>query len=472
MVRWFLYGVGYALVASAMLAMPAAAQDLKTALEHAYQLNPDLNAQRFNTRGVDETVTNAKSGLRPKLSVGGDAGAASTDYRIPGRKTTTETNPSGASVSLSQPLFMGGRVINGIGVAEASVRASRQVLRNTEQNTLLDAVTAYMNVIRERAILDVRDNNIKVLSELVRQTQDRFSVGEVTRTDVALAQARLAGAKADAALARSNMAASQARFTQVIGLVPKKLAPQKPFQAKISPKSQGEAVQKGLENHPAIAAALHGVDAQELQIKVVEGELYPTISAVGTLSRRFDVTTQNDRRNNASLVAQLTVPIFDGGTAAARTRQARETLGEKQMQLDSARERVVAAAVSAWALLEATKYQIEASSAQASAAETALRGMQEEQTVGQRTVLDVLNAQQDLLNARLTQITAQRDRVVASYGLVSAIGALNAQTLGLRIPVYDPTQHYDSVKDRWFGLTPPPDPLLPALPVPTRDDGR
>lgn len=452
--------VGFALLGAsfaigALSPSLAWAQDLNTALAKAYVANPDLNAARANARSVDEGVPTAKSGYRPKVSATGDVGRSWSDYRSPGRQSRTELVPGGVGLSVTQTLYNGGRMQNSVRQAESSVLGARETLRNTEQNTLLDGVTAYMNVVRDSALHNLRQNNVNVLGEQVRQTKDRFNVGEVTRTDVAQADAKLAAAKSDLALSRSNLLASNARFRQVIGIDPKTLRPVTPVAAKRLPKSQGEAVNRALQEHPAIAATLHGVDAQFLQVKVVEGELYPTVSLSGSLSRRYDSTTERDRRNSASVIGSVSIPIYDGGSAYARTRAAKETLGEKRLLVDSARDRVVQAVVASWALMEATGYQIEGAAAQVSAAEIALNGVREEARVGQRTTLDVLNAVQELLNARVAQVTAQRDRVVASYALLSATGQLSARTLGLKIAAYDPKVHYEQVKDRWLGLRTP-----------------
>ena len=440
---------------SGVSTLPALAQDLTTALAHAYSANPDLNAARANTRGVDESVPTAKAAGRPKISATGDIGASSLDSRSPGRSSHSELFPAGVGLSINQTLYNGNRTSNGIRQAESSVMAARETLRNTEQNTLLDGVSAYMNVVGNTAFYNLREGNIRVLNELVRQTKDRFNVGEVTRTDVAQAEARLASAKSDLAIAQSNLRGSIARFKQVIGLDPKKLAPVKPVAANRLPKNQGEAVNRALQDHPAIAASLHGVDVQLLQVKVVEGELYPTVSLTGSLSRRYDTSIEKDRRNSASVVGQVSIPIYDGGSAYSRTRAAKETLGEKRLLVDSTRDRVVQAVVASWALMEATGFQLEGAAAQVSAAEIALNGVKEEARVGQRTTLDVLNAQQELLNARVAQVTAQRDRVIASYSLLSATGQLSARSLGLKVATYDPKVHFEQVKDSWLGLRTP-----------------
>lgn len=433
----------------------AQAQDFNRALANAYLVNPDLNATRANTRASDEAVPAARAGILPKVSASADYGRTHAETQVGGVRSQAELLPRGAGLTVSQSIYDGNRTLNGIRQAETGVLGARANLRNIEANTLLDAVTAYMNVVRDTAIYNLRKNNVDVLAEQVRQTDARFNVGEVTRTDVAQTQSRYAGAKAEMALAQSNLRGSVARFKQVIGLEPKKLSPVRPLEKARLPKTQGEAVNRALIDHPLVAAALHGLDAQELQVKIVTGELLPSLSAQGSLSKRYDVQFQGDRRISASVGATLSMPIYDGGSAHARTRAAKETLGERRLQVDSARDRVTANAIANWALMEATAFQIEATDAQVKAAEVALNGVREEAKVGQRTTLDVLNAEQELLNARVAQVTAQRDRVIASYGLLSAVGALSAGRLGLKVAAYRPEIHYEEVKDKWFGLRTP-----------------
>lgn len=433
----------------------AQAQDFNRALANAYIVNPDLNAGRASTRATDEAVPTARAGILPKVSASADYGRAHSETSVGAARTQAELLPRGAGLTITQPILDGNRALNGIRQAESGVLGARANLRNTESNTLLDAVTAYMNVVRDTAIYNLRKNNVAVLAEQVRQTDARFNVGEVTRTDVAQTQSRYAGSKADMALAQSNLRASVARFKQVIGLEPTRLSPVKPLEKGRLPRTQGEAVNRALQDHPLISAALHGVDAQELQVKIVTGELLPSLSAQGSLSKRYDTQFAGDKRITASVGATLSMPIYDGGSAHARTRAAKETLGERRLQVDSARDRVTANAIATWALMEATVFQIEGTNAQVKAAEVALNGVREEAKVGQRTTLDVLNAEQELLNARVAQVSAQRDRVVASYGLLSAVGRLSAGSLGLKVATYRPEIHYEEVKDKWFGLRTP-----------------
>jgi outer membrane protein len=311
-----------------------------------------------------------------------------------------------------------------------------------------------MNVLRDTAILNLQRNNVEVLQEQLRQTQDRFNVGEVTRTDVAQAESRLAGAQSQVSLAEANLRTSIAVYRQVIGVEPRQLAPGRPLD-RLVPPSLDSALKIGLNEHPAILAALHGVDAAELAVKIAEGELAPQLGVSGSVAKRFDVRQPGDEAITASVVAQLVVPIYEGGRVYAITRQSKETAGQRRLEADSARDQVRAAVISSWGQLEAARAQVVAAQAQIAAAETALNGVREEARVGQRTTLDVLNAQQELLNARVNLITAQRDRVVASYSVVQSTGRLNSRSLALAVAHYSPKVHFDQVKDLWAGLTTP-----------------
>jgi outer membrane protein len=336
------------------------------------------------------------------------------------------------------------------------VLGAREQLRNTEQNVLLSAVTYYMDVLRDTAILGLDRNNVEVLQEQLRQTQDRFNVGEVTRTDVAQAEASLAGARATALTAQSNLQASLANYRQAIGDEPKSLAPVAPVTEPL-PKSLAEAVAISQLEHPAIVAMLHGVDAAALAIKISEGQLYPTVGLTGQVNKRFDVQgyANGSQTLTGSLMGQITVPIYEGGAVYAATRQAKEQLGQQQLQTDLQRDKVRAAVVAAWGANQNSLGILRAAKSQVEASEVALAGVREEAKVGQRTTLDVLNAQQALLSARVQLVTAQHDQVVNSYTLLSAVGRLSIQTLGLAVEEYDPRVHFDQVKNKWIGLSTP-----------------
>jgi outer membrane protein len=488
---------GLIFLLTAARSLDASAETIESALARAYAGNPTLNSTRASVRATDENVPRALSGYRPRVTGTADAGAQYSEVHTPevtrtngggditisggntsisqGRVTTSppaisisgpsvtrsqprneiaRTAPRGAGLQIDQTLFNGFRTGNTTRQAESQVFGARESLRNTEQTILFNGAQAYMNVLRDTAILELQRNNVEVLEEQLRQTRDRFNVGEVTRTDVAQAEARLAASRSQVSLAESNLRTSIALFRQIIGVEPRQLAPGRPID-RLVPRSLDAGIGIGLSEHPAVTAALHALDAAELQVKITEGELYPTLGVTGALAQRYDNQVQGDARFTASAVARLTVPIYEGGEVYARVRQAKETVGQRRIEVDINRDQIRAAIVSAWGTLEAAKAQIIAAQAQVQAAEVALTGVREEARVGQRTTLDVLNAQQELLNARVNLITAQRDRVVASYAVVQSIGRLSSRSLGLNIAQYSAKTHFDQVKDLWFGVRTP-----------------
>ena len=436
------------------------AETLESALSRAYAGNPTLDAQRASLRAADENVPRALAGFRPSVTAVGNIGKSfatgQTLSTVTGgyRNFDNDLFPRSVGLQVTQNLFNGFRTGNSTRQAETQVLGARETLRNTEQSTLFNAAQSYMNVLRDTAILDLQRNNVEVLEEQLRQTRDRFNVGEVTRTDVAQAESRLAAARSQVSVAESNLQTSIATFRQNIGVEPRQLAPGRPVD-RLVPGSLSTAVQIGLEEHPAIISALHAVDAAELQVKITEGELAPTINLVGSVNQGYAQTYPQDQSTSASIAAQLTVPIYQGGEVYARVRQAKETAGQRRIEAEATRDQVRAAVISSWGSLESSKANVQAAQAQVAAAEVALTGVREEARVGQRTTLDVLNQQQELLNARVNLITAQRDRVVASYSVVQSIGRLTASTLALNIARYDAKLHYDQVRDLPWGLRTP-----------------
>ena len=321
---------------------------------------------------------------------------------------------------------------------------------------LLNAATAYMNLIRDAAILDLQRRNVEVLQEQLRQTRDRFNVGEVTRTDVAQSESRLAASRATMLNAESNYTTSRSTYRQVIGVEPGRLAPASPVD-RLSPHSLPDGIMEARARHPSVTNAMFNVDAAALQVKIAESSLYPTLNVVGSATKGYGSaqTLTGIESFNASLGGQLSIPVYQGGTEYATIRQAKETLGQRRIDLDTARDQSQQTLVQSWGQLEAAKAQIQATTTQVNAAEIALNGVREEARVGQRTTLDVLNAQQELVNARVSLVTAQRDRVVASYALLASAGRLAPQVLELDVPVYDPAVHYHQVRDTWIGVRTP-----------------
>jgi outer membrane protein len=449
-------GVSVALLFATAAWGPARAETIGHALVQSYANNPQLNAQRAATRSADENVPLANSGYLPKASASGNLGFGHSDVTAPGGgSTSTEGVPRGVGLTVTQTLFDGYRTPNSIRQAESNVLGSRETLRNIEQSVLQSAAQAYMDVLRDTAVLDLRASNIKVLEEQLRQTQDRFKVGEVTRTDVAQAEAGLAGSRADYFTAQSNLQNSIASFRQVVGLQPTRLEPASPVTRGLPPTLENAIAISQVE-HPSVQAALHQVDAAQLQVKVSEGALYPTVGVNASLSQQYDF--QNVPGANSfvgTVTGSVNIPIYQGGAEYATIRQAKENLGQARLAADYTRENVRAAVISAWGLLESSKATVQADQASVNASEIALNGVREEARVGQRTTLDVLNAQQTLLNARVALVGAQRDRVVASYAILATVGRLSTTTLGLRVTQYNPAVHFNQVKDKWFGLRTP-----------------
>jgi len=294
----------------------------------------------------------------------------------------------------------------------------------------------------------------------LRQTRDRFNVGEVTRTDVAQTEAQLAQGRATVLSAESQYTRSRAAYRQVIGVEAGVLRPGAPVD-RLTPKRLGEAIEIARARHPSVGVAMFGIDAAVLQVKINEGSLYPQARLVGSVGQNWEPSPPSALQQfNAFLQAQVTIPIFNAGPAGATDtfsaiRQAKEAVGQKRMDLETARDQVQANLVTAWGQLEAAKAQILATQAQVASSEIALNGVREEARVGQRTTFDILVAQQNLVNARAALVTAQHDRVVASYTLLGGVGELNLPKLRIQIPLYDPMVHYQQVRDAWRGVRTP-----------------
>src|SRR5262245_30256265 len=441
------------------LAGGAAADTLLGALAQAYQVNPQLNSQRTIVRQTDEGVPQALSGYKPRVNVQAQAGDEFTwtlSQVGDGRrvKSTQWTQPRSVTLQAQQTLFNGFQTGNRTRAAESSVFAARETLRVIEQTVLLDAATSYMNVLQNAAILEVNRSNVRVLGETLRQTRDRFNVGEVTRTDVAQAEAQLAAGQSQMLGAESNLVTAKAAYRRVIGSEPGKLEPGSPVD-RLSPRTLVAAVDVGVLNNPSVTAAMYGVDVAQLQVKVSEGVLYPTVTLTGNVTRAHELSAGISEQWQASVITAVNVPIYQGGIEYSQIRQSKELLGQRRLDLATTRDQARATVVQAGGALEAAKAQIQAAQEQVRASEVALNGVREEARVGQRTTLDVLNAQQALVNARVNLVTAQRDRVVQSYTLLSAVGRLSPQVLRLPSSIYDPMVHYQQVRDAWGGVRTP-----------------
>lgn len=413
----------------------------------AYANNPTLNAQRAALRATDEGVPQALSGYRPTVVGVADAGIADSD---PG----STTRPWGFALSIEQPIYSGHRTFNGVKAAESAVLAGREALRAAEQDTLLATVEAFMGLVQAQAILNLRRQNVEFQQEQVRAANDRLNVGEGTRTDVAQTNASLAAGQSLVNAAAASVNAEIAGYELVVGHRPTTLGTANSVEPML-PSSLQAALDAAMVSNPSILAAGYNVDVAAFNVKILEGAKLPTVSVTGSLSHRGDVSAAVGHATSASLVGKVTVPIYQAGNASSKVRQAKETLGQRRIEHDSARAQIRQAVISAWGSLDAARAQIRAADARVAAERLVLSGVTEERKVGQRTTLDVLDAQQSLLDARVGQVSAQHDRVVAAYSLLSAIGKLDAASLGLNVVAYDPTDHYHQVRDAWHGVRTP-----------------
>jgi outer membrane protein len=439
------------------------ADTIEAALVRAYQGNPQLNSQRAQVRSTDENVPQALSGYRPKVALTASAGYQYTDSNstqggAPNAIVRTEIHgtdpPRSVGLTVTQTLFNGQQTANKTRAAESQVSGAREALRVLEETVLLSAATIYMDYLRDAAIVEVQRSNTRVLEQTLKQTRDRFNVGEVTRTDVAQSEAQLAAGKTQQLTAESNLTTTRSNFRRIIGNEPEALAPGSPVD-RFLPATLPSAVELGLIENPNVTAAMFGIDVNFLTVKINEGALLPTVTLQASVQQAYEQQLTVFRSFGASAIAQLSVPIYQGGAEYSLIRQSKETLAQQRLVLDQTRDQIRANIVTAWGQLEAGKAQVASAQSQVTASEIALNGVREEAKAGQRTTLDVLNAQQALVNARVALVTAQHDRVVASYSVLNAVGRLSPQVLKLPTEIYDPSVHYQQVRDSWFGVRTP-----------------
>ena len=452
-----------ALLIAWMGPVPALADTIEAALVRAYQTNPQLNAQRAQVRVTDENVPQALSGYRPKVAVTASAGVQYTDTLSTAGGTATRlvrtdihgTNaPRSAGLTISQTVFNGQQTANRTRAAESQVSAAREALRVLEQTVLLQAATIYMDFLRDSAIVEVQRSNVRVLEQTLKQTKDRFNVGEVTRTDVAQSEAQLAAGRTQQLTAESNLTTTRANFRRIVGSEPVALAPGSPVDRYL-PSTLPSAIELALIENPNVTAAMFGIDVSHLQVKVAEGALFPTVTLQASATQSYETTMTIQRSFAGAATAQVSMPIYQGGAEYSLIRQSKETLAQQRLVLEQTRDQTRANVVQAWGQLEAGKAQVQSAQAQVAASEIALNGVREEAKAGQRTTLDVLNAQQALVNARVALVTAQHDRVVASYSVLNSVGRLSPIVLNLSTEVYDSSVHYHQVRDSWGGVRTP-----------------
>ena len=439
-------GTGLAVIALLSLSTSAMAATLPSALVQAYQSNPELLAARAALRSTDEEVAIARSGYRPKLSI--DATASETD------QDSGTVGQGRVGLQIDQSLFDGFVTRNTVRSAIAQIDSERGSLSSTEQNVLLSAITAYVDVRRDSDVIGIREANLDFLAQQVRSAQTRFEVGNETNTAIAEAQAREADAVAQLARARAQLVASEAAYREIIGVAPTDLRAAELPEA-LLPMSLPKALDLALQLHPDLTSAAALAQSARFDVDRTRGTLRPSLGLSARVEHVEDDLAMADVRSQgggvASVSLQLQVPLYQAGLASARVRQARQIVEQRDQQVQGVTAQILTSVRSAWAQLDAARAAQSATQTQIESAQLARDGKLNEQDVGLVTTLDVLNAQQDVLAANLAASGSQRDTIVASYTLLATTGRLHAAALGVPVETYEPTAHFDAVNRQWFG---------------------
>jgi outer membrane protein len=443
--------LGAVLACLPALSSPAQAETLREAMALAYQSNPKLDAERARLRATDEDVPRAKSGFRPRATLNADTG-----------RQKLSTNPTssldgtgqswGYTVQAEQSLFSGFRTTNTVREAEANVRAGRENLRNVEQQVLLDAVTAYADVLRDQALVRLRENNVAVLAKELQAAEARRAVREVTRTDVAQAQASRARAGAQLDLAKSNLRTSRAVYERAIGRPPHSLTEPAP-PTKLIPMDVEDAMKIAEKEHPNVVSALYRERAARHAVDKIWGELLPELKVEASYGQRYNPTRVINEQDTTQITGRLSVPLYEGGETQSRVRAAKHQHVARLQEIEQARAETQSFVVAAWSRLSAARAQMQYDRTAVESGRIALEGTREEERVGQRTLLDVLNAEQQLLDAEVQQVVTRREVIVASFSLLGTVGRLNGDELKLSETLYDPEVHYEEVERKWWGVS-------------------
>jgi outer membrane protein len=446
----FLIGLGLVAMAS-----PAMAQTLNESLAAAYANNPTLQAERANLRSVDENVPQALAGWRPTVTVGASAGYTQGNQTIgvtdqlgqTGDQTTGQNRAlDQVQAQITENVYNGGKTRAQTAQAKDRVRAERANLINIEQQVFTSAVSAYVTVIENQQLLALAVNNAQVLKEQLKATEDRFSVGEITRTDVAQSESALAQAEAEVQTAQGNLQTARATFQSVIGFMPGKLVPPQPLAVPVD--NRNEAAAAAQRDNPAVVQAQFTQAAASDAVDIAWSALLPTLQLQGEAFRQDNQQERDFQSTGAEVLATISIPIYQGGAEYASIRQAVQNRENARQQVDVQRRTAVQTATQNWETLVATRATISSTRAEIAANQIALDGTE-------RTTLDVLNAQQLLLQSEVTLVQNLAGLVTASYNLAAAIGRFTARDIDLHVPLYDDNAYYKSVKDAWIGTGDP-----------------
>ena len=443
----------------AVASAPVSAETLAEAMAAAYRYNPVLETGRSGVRAVDENVSIAHSGFRPVVSATGDLtwekittnGAPPGGVVVgPGGNVTTGgiNRQAGYGVSISQPIFNGFQTVNQVRAAEANVRGARELLRDTERNVLLQVANAYVSVLTAQEILKAQEQNLGRLQDEVRVSKQRVELTELTSTDLAQAELRRAGALSSVAATRAELAAARASYLGVVGHEPINLrSPGVPA----LPKSLGDAQAIAASENPLIISALYDEQAARYIIDQIRGQLLPSVSVEGSYDEEFN-SSGVENQQNLLVAGRLTVPIYEGGQVHAAVRQAKQVHVGRLQTIEAVRSLVQRSVTTAWAQFDASRTRVNLGQEQVRVSRVALEGVRKEEGIGQRTLLDVLNAEQDIVNSRVELLVAQRDYTITAFQVLGELGRLSAEQLSLQTLVYDPTVHYEEVRRQWFGI--------------------
>jgi outer membrane protein len=435
-------------------AAEANADSLQDALVETYGTNPQLLAERANLRSVDENVPQALSGWRPTVQFTGSAGFQHVENTPPvpssGIPGHADFQPKTVDLNVTQPVYQGGRTVALTAAAEQQVQAERARNLALEGTVFFSVVQAFFDVVRDQAVVELNVNNEQVLRRQLEATNDQFRVGSVTRTDVAQAEARLASARASRQQAEGNLAISRSSYLRLVGQAPARLSA--PALHPVLPTTRAEAVAMATTKNPNVIAALYNEDAARSTVTATRAQLLPSLNIVGDVNRGQETVVNGRETTTGSVVARVTMPLYEGGQIYSQTRQAQEKLAQSLGLTDDARRTAVQAAIQAWETIQSAGASAFSLQATIRAAEIALEGVRQEAQVGSRTVLDVLNQEQELFADRVQLVQSQHDLGVAEFNLSQQIGTLSAVDLGLPVPLYDVRAHYNSVRTKWIGF--------------------
>ena len=421
---------------------------MQKALDHTYKTNPEIKAQRKSLEQLDESANQAFSGWLPQASI--DYSKGRQRNRFSG-STWTSSDTEVRQLLVEQPIFRGGETVARTSSADHLVEAGRAELYNVEQEVLLRAATTYMDVVRDRSVLELSRNNVEVLGKQLQASRDRFEVGEITRTDVAQSEARLARSNNDEILAKGALTNSIAVFERIIGYTPEELAVPDNFPE--IPANLEDAITMGLENNPSLISQEFRRESADDDVDVNVARILPDVTLRGTMRREQGAgIIGNSDFDNDAVTLNVNVPLYQSGAEYSRVRAAKSRLSEQRFQYSNVRDQVRQSIVQAWEDLETSISAIRATKEAIRAAEIALDGVRQEQLYGARTILDVLDAEQELFSAQVNLVRAERDRIVAIFTLLARLGRLTPDTLVLDTPAYDPEEHYEDVRYQLIGF--------------------